>query len=271
VKSFIQRMAFGLAAWMCASTILIAAPLKLVIHDDTGAEGEPLPTQARYNLLKQAIERAISRPVDILVTRDRERVADMMERNQGDLFITYGSDLAAKAVLALGYSFVATARPDIHVAFIGKSAPLENLKELQGKAVAMPRAESLAGQMCLAELRDFLGNKFVARHSREYSAVVWAVENNVESVGCIASHAKAKESLAAKKLKVIYEGRPVPGLPVVASLGLPAADRAAIAKVLSNLDEEGAGAAVLKLFGVTGFTEGGEARLRALSSWLKPK
>ncbi len=270
MKNILNCVALGLAV-LVVSTSAIAVPLKLVVHDDTGAEGEPLPTQSRYNQLKQTIERAISRPVDILVTRDRERVADMMERNQGDLFITHGSDLAAKAVQTLGYGFVATARPDVHVAFIGKSAVIENLRELQGKTIAMPRAESLAGQMCLAELRDFLGNKFVARHSREYSAVVWSIENNVETVGCIASHAKAKESLAAKKLKVIYEGRPVPGLPIVASLGLPAADRMAIAKVLSNLEEDGAGAGVLKLLGVTGFTEGGEARLRALSSWLKPK
>jgi ABC-type phosphate/phosphonate transport system substrate-binding protein len=265
-----------ICAALCLSAALlvtpsIAAPLKLVIHDDTGAEGEPLPPLSRYNPLKQVIEKAISRPVDVLVTRDRDRIADLMERNQGDVFITHGSDLAAKALQTLGFSFIATSRPDVHVVFIGKSAVIANLKELQDKAIAMPRAETLSGQMCLAELRDFLGGKFTARHSREYSAVVWSVENNVETVGCIASHAKAKETLNAKKLKVLYEGRPVPGLPVVASLGLPAADRAAIAKALSNLEEEGAGSGVLKLLGVTGFTEGGEARLRALSSWLKAK
>jgi ABC-type phosphate/phosphonate transport system substrate-binding protein len=270
VKRILICASLGVCAALLAAPST-AAPLKLVVHDDIGAEGEPLPPLSRYTPLKQVIEKAIARPVDVLVTRDRERVSDLMERNQGDVFITRGSDLAAKALQTLGFSFIATSRPDVHVIFIGKSAAIENLKELQGKSIAMPRAETLSGQMCLAELRDFLGNKFTARHSREYSAVVWSVENNVETVGCIASHAKAKESLSTKKLKLLYEGRPVPGLPVVASLGLPAADRAAIAKALSNLEEEGAGSAVLKVLGITGFTEGGEARLRALSSWLKAK
>ena len=60
-------------------------------------------------------------------------------------------------------------------------------------------------------------------------------------------------------------------MPVVAGLGLPAADRTAIAKVLASYDESPAGEVILKSLGVTGFTEGGELRLRALNGWLKAK
>ncbi|MGL5002365.1 MAG: phosphate/phosphite/phosphonate ABC transporter substrate-binding protein [Casimicrobium sp.] len=249
----------------------MAAPLKLVIHDDSGNEGEAPPPASRFAPLKQTIETAIARPVEILVTRDRLRVRDLMERNQADVFITDGSDLAAKALGTLGYNFIATARPDVQVLFVGKGGPIELLKQLAGKTVAMPPAESLVGKMCLAELRDFLGTQVMARHSREYSAVLWSVENNVEPVGCIASYAKARDSIEAKKLKVVYEGRPVPAKPVVAALSLPSADRAAIAKALSNLDDEGAGKSALRSVGVSSFSEGGETRLRALSSWLKDK
>jgi ABC-type phosphate/phosphonate transport system substrate-binding protein len=265
------RVTFCAAALALFAPLAWAAPLKLVIHDDSGNEGEPPPTVGQYAALRKTIEVAIARPVELLITRDRQRVIDLMERNSADVFITPGTDIAARALLTLGYNFVAAARPDVTVLFIGKGAPVENLKSFAGKSISMPAADSLAGQMCLAEMRDFNGKAFTPRHSREYGGVVWAVANGVEPVGCIASHAKTKETLAAKGLKVVYEGRPVPAMPVVSALSLPAADRAAIAKALSNLDDEGSGKASLKPLGVASFSEGGELRLRTLSTWLKPK
>jgi ABC-type phosphate/phosphonate transport system substrate-binding protein len=268
---WIRNVARVAAALFLLCTCAFAAPLKLVIHDDSGSEGESPPSVASYAPLRQTIEKAIARPVELTVTRDRRRVDELMEKSLGDVFITHASDLAAKAIVSLGYNFIATGRPDVNVLFIGKSSPIESPKALANKTIAMPPADSLAGQMCLAELRDFVGKQFTARHAKEYSAIVWSVENNVEPVGCIASHAKAKESLAAKKINVMYEGRPVPAKPVVGALTLPAADRATIARALSNLDDEGAGRAALKSVGLSGFTEGGETRIRSLPAWLKAK
>ena len=135
----------------------------------------------------------------------------------------------------------------------------------------MPRAESMYGQVCASELRDFVGRQYTGRFNTEYSAVVYAIENNLSAVGCIPSIARARDTLAAKGIKVLYEGRPQPAMPVVAGLGLPAADRTAIAKALASYDESPAGEIILKSLGVTGFTEGGETRLRALNGWLKAK
>jgi ABC-type phosphate/phosphonate transport system substrate-binding protein len=250
---------------------LVANALKIVIHDDSGAEGDGAIEVSRYAPLKQTLEKAIGRPIELLATRDRRRVGEMMERNQADVFITQGTDVAANALQSLGYTFVVSGRPDVNVLFIGKMGPIDNLKSLAGKAIAMPPAESLSGQMCIAELRDFLGKQFIVRHAKEYSAIVWSVEHNVEPVGCIASHAKAKKALAAKKINVIYDGRPVPAMPVVAALTVRASDRAAIAKALSNLEEEGVGRESLKAVGLTGFSEGGETRIRTLAAWLKAK
>ena len=245
-----------------------AAPLKLVIHEESGAEGDALPPASKYSALKRSLETALGRPVDIALTRDRQRVYDWMEHNQGDVFMTNAADLAAKALTGLGYNFIATGRPDVTVLFIGKSAPVENLKAFSGNAISMPRAESMFGQVCASELRDFIGRQYTGRFSTEYSAVVYAVENNLSAVGCIPSIAKARDTLAAKGIKVLYEGRPQPAMPVVAGLSLPAADRTAIAKVLASYDENPAGEVILKSLGITGFTEGGEIRLRALNAWL---
>jgi ABC-type phosphate/phosphonate transport system substrate-binding protein len=263
-----MRAAIGFVMLVLAGAASHAASLKLVIHEDVGSEGEQSPPLSRYNALKTALETAIARPVDIVYTRDRARVLDMMERNQGDLFITHASDVAAKALTSLGFSFIATARPEANVTFIGKGVNIENLTALKGKAIATPRIELTYGMACAAELRDFVGADYIARPAREYSAVVWAVEHGVDSVGCIPSQARAHEGLQKKGIKVLYQGRPIPTLPAVASPSVPAGDRALIAKVLSNLDE---GSAALKPLGVTGFTEGGEIRLRALNAWLKPK
>jgi len=260
-----------LGALTALSLDINAAPLKLVIHEESGAEGDPLPPTSKYSALKRSLEAAIGRPVDIALTRDGQRVYDWMEHNQGDVFMTNAADLAAKALTGLGYNFIASGRPDVNVLFIGKGAPVENLKTLSGSAISMPRAESMYGQVCASELRDFIGRQYTGRFNTEYSAVVYAVENNLSAVGCIPSIAKARETLAAKGIKVLYEGRPQPAMPVVAGLGLPAADRTAIAKVLSSYDESPAGEAILKSLGVTGFTEGGEIRLRALNAWLKAK
>jgi len=248
-----------------------AAALKLVIHEESGAEGEPLPPVSKYNALKRSLETALGRPVEILLTRDRVRVYEWMERNHADVFITNAADLAAKALTSLGYNFVASARPDVTVLFVGKGNPIENLKTLSGMSIALPRPETMFGQVCASELRDFLGRQYTARPSMEYAAVVYSVENNLSNAGCIPSTARARESLQAKGIKVIYEGRPQPATPVVAGLGLPAADRALIAKALTNYEEGAAGDAILKSLGVTGFTEGGETRLRMLNTWLKAK
>ena len=265
----LQIMALtAVLALATASTTAEAAPLKLVIHEESGAEGEALPPAAKYSALKRSLEAALGRPVDIALTRDRQRVFDWMERNQGDVFMTNAADLAAKALTGLGYNFIATGRPDVTVLFIGKSAPVENLKAFSGSAISMPRAESMFGQVCASELRDFIGRQYTGRFSTEYSAVVYAVENNLSGVGCIPSIAKTRDTLAAKSIKVLYEGRPQPAMPVVAGFGLPAADRAAIAKVLASYDENPAGEVILKSLGITGFTEGGEIRLRALNAWL---
>ena len=253
------------------SVTIDAAPLKLVIHEESGAEGDALPPVSKYNALKRSLETALGRPVDIALTRDRQRVYDWMESNQGDVFMTNAADLAAKALTGLGYNFVASGRPDVTVLFIGKGAPVENLKAFSGTAISMPRAESMYGQVCASELRDFVGRQYTSRFNTEYSAVVYAVENNLSAVGCIPSIAKARDTLTAKGIKVLYEGRPQPAMPVVAGLGLPAADRTAIAKALASYDESPAGEVILKSLGVTGFTEGGELRLRALNGWLKAK
>lgn len=265
-----------LVAPLCALLLLlaplaptVAAPLKLVIHEESGAEGEPLPPLSRYAALKRALESALGRPVEIALTRDRQRVYEWMERNQADVFITNAADLAAKALTALGYNFIATARPDVTVLFVGKGAPVDNLKALSGFAISMPRQETMFGQVCAAELRDFVGKQYTGRYNAEYAAVVYAVENGLSAVGCIPSNARARDSLQAKGIKVVYEGRPQPALPVISSLGLPAADRAAVAKVLTNFEEGASGDSALKSLGVTGFTEGGETRLRMLNNWLK--
>jgi hypothetical protein len=63
---------WGLAAIVATSLSFFApstahsAPLRLVIHEDTGAEGDALPPLSRFNPVKRAIEKAISRPVDIV-------------------------------------------------------------------------------------------------------------------------------------------------------------------------------------------------------------
>lgn len=260
-----------LATLVTQSARADAAPLKLVIHEESGAEGDPLPPISKYNALKRSLETALGRPVEIALTRDRQRVYDWMEGNQGDVFMTNAADLAAKALTGLGYNFIASGRPDVTVLFIGKGAPIDNLKAFSGNAISMPRAESMYGQVCASELRDFIGRQYTGRFSTEYSAVVYAVENDLSTVGCIPSIAKARETLATKGIKVLYEGRPQPAMPVVAGVGLPAADRAVIAKLLSSYDESPAGENILKSLGVTGFTEGGEIRLRALNGWLKAK
>jgi ABC-type phosphate/phosphonate transport system substrate-binding protein len=253
------------------ATQTVAAPLKLVIQEESGAEGDALPPLSKYSALKRSLETALGRPVDIALTRDRQRMFDWMQANQGDVFMTHSGDLAARALAGLGYTFIATARPDVNVLFIGKGAPVENLKAFSGNSISMPRAESHYGQVCAAELRDFIGRQYTARFSTEYSAVVYAVENNLSTVGCIPSVAKARETLAAKGIKVLYEGRMQSAMPVIAGVGLPAADRAAIAKVITAYDESPAGEAILKSLGVGGFTQGGEIRLRALTAWLQSK
>ena len=63
---------------------------------ESGAEGEAVAALARYSALKRALETALSRPVEIALTRDRQRVYEWMERNQADVFMTNAADLAQR-------------------------------------------------------------------------------------------------------------------------------------------------------------------------------
>ena len=75
------------------SSAIDAAPLKLVIHEESGAEGDALPPVSKYNALKRSLETALGRPVDIALTRDRQRMYDWMEQNHGDVFMTNAAEL----------------------------------------------------------------------------------------------------------------------------------------------------------------------------------
>lgn len=262
--ALVGALAVIIGAWPVA----VSAQLRIAIQDESAAEGESIPPPARFAPLKRVIEAATGKTVDVFITRDRTRILDMMERNGADFFFLHGTDLAGRALNALGYHFIGSARPDVRALFIGSGPPVENLKSFVGKSVAMPTPDTLYGQMCAAEWRDFGGAASASRPSRETSAVVWAVENAVAPVGCIPSNARALATLEAKKLRVVYEGRPVPNMPVVAGLGVTAGDRAAVARVLSGLEEDHA---AFRVLGVSSFSTAGEARVRSLAQWLKGK
>ncbi|MCZ2135665.1 MAG: phosphate/phosphite/phosphonate ABC transporter substrate-binding protein [Burkholderiales bacterium] len=271
MKSLLMALGavFALGA---ASAVAAPAPalpaLKIAIHDEGGAEGEPLPPLSRYAPLKKVLETGLGRPIEISLTRDRKRLFEWMERNQADIFMTTAADLAAKALATLKYQYVAMARPDVAVIFVGKGAPIDNLKKLAGQAIGMPRPDTMFGQVCAAELRDFIGQQYTARPSTEYAAVIYAVENNLAQAGCIPATARARETMGEKGIKVIYEGRLQPALPVVANPTVSAADRAALGRILGGLEDTPTGEPALKALGVAAFTEGGETRLRMLNAWL---
>ncbi len=261
-------LAGALATLTGTLPVAASAQLRIAIQDESAAEGEPIPPPTRFAPLKRVIEMATGKTVDVFITRDRTRILDLMERNGADFFFLHGTDLAGRALNALGYHFIGSARPDVRALYIGSGPPVENLRSFVGKSVAMPAPDSLYGQMCAAEWRDFGGSASALRPSRETSAVVWTVENAVAPVGCIPSNARALATLEAKRLRVVYEGRPVPNMPVVAGLGVSAGDRAAVARALSGLEEDHA---AFKVLGVSSFSTAGEARVRSLAQWLKGK
>ncbi len=255
---------------LCLSTAN-AAPLKILLQEEGGTDVDAATVATRYAALKKILEKAVGRQVDISLTLNRTRVTSAMASNAADVYILQSSDLAAKALTDLKYQFMATARPDVNALFVGYGAAVDSPKAFSGKNVAMPKADSSFGQICRGELDAFNATAYTPQHNNEMGAVIWAVENKVSAVGCIPSNSRVKETLAAKKIIVLYEGRLMQSFPVIGAPGLAAADRIAVTKALTSLDESEAGEAAMKPLGVTGFTEGGEIRLRALSGFLKPK
>jgi phosphonate transport system substrate-binding protein len=264
------RACFALSLTACLS-IANAAPLKILLQEEGGTDADAASASTRFAALKKVLEKAVARPVEITLTLNRARVSAAMAGNSFDVYILQSSDLAAKALLNLKHQFIATARPDVNAVFVGYGAAVESPKAFSGKNVAMPKADSSFGQVCRGELEAFNATGYTSNHNNEMGAVIWAVENKVSAVGCIPSSSRVKEALTAKKINVLYEGRMMQSFPVVGSPGLAAADRIALARALAALDESPAGEEILKPLGVTGFTEGGEPRLRALNSFLKLK
>jgi phosphonate transport system substrate-binding protein len=262
---------FSVSLLLLCLPIASAAPLKILLQEEGGSDADAANVAARYAPLKKILEKAVGRPVDISLTLNRARVTTAMAGNAADVYILQSSDLAAKALTELKYLFMATARPDVNALFVGYGAAVDSPKAFSGQNVAMPKADSSFGQICRAELDAFNATGYTPQHNNEMGAVMWAVENKVSAVGCIPSNSRVKEALAAKKITVLYEGRLMQSFPVIGAPGLAAADRIAVTKALTSLDESEAGEAAIKPLGVTGFTEGGELRLRALSSFLKPK
>lgn len=252
-------------------TLSHAAPLKILLQEEGGSEADSAGIATRLAALKKILDKALGRPVEFSATANRARTVSAMEGNLADIYILQSSDLASKAVTLLKHSFIAAARPDVNVLFIGFGAKVDTPKAFAGKSIAMPKTDSSFGQICLGELRDFGATGVMPHHSNEIGAVIWAVENKVDSVGCIPSSSRMKDSLAAKKINVLYEGRLMQTFLVIGSPNLAPADRAALTKALVSLDESEAGEASVKPLGLTGFTESGEARLRTLGSFLPVK
>jgi phosphonate transport system substrate-binding protein len=263
--------AFSVCFILLCVPVVNAAPLKILLQEEGGTDADIANAPVKFGALKRILEKAVGRPVEIVVTLNRVRVSTAMASNAADVYILQSSDLAAKALTELKHQFMATARPDVSVLFVGYGPVADSPKAFSGKSIAMFKADSSFGQICRGELDAFNVTGYTPQHNNEMGAVIWAVENKVSAVGCIPSSLRVKETLTAKKINVLYEGRLMQSFPVVGAPGLSAADRIAVTKALTSLDESEPGEASIKPLGITGFTEGGESRLRTLSDFLKHK
>ncbi|MCS6996383.1 MAG: phosphate/phosphite/phosphonate ABC transporter substrate-binding protein [Casimicrobiaceae bacterium] len=244
----------------------------LLVSEGTSGGQDTFMVQTRFEPLAQLISRAVGAPVQILVARDFGLLERMIAEQRADFVIARPSDYPARGIRDHGYTLVATAKPDGQCVFIGPKGakPWSSLRELNGKALALPEERSYMARLCRAVIRQAGASPASIKFHIEQGAVGFAVENGLFPVGGVASYSSVAANWEKKGGVILWRGEPQPYLPLIARRTVTPTQIERVREALRAVSSD-PNAPLLRSLNIQGFDTAQDDRLMRLLAFLEAR
>lgn len=270
-RPLLTLLAALLAVGALPASAQAAASLSLAVSEGTSGGIDAATARKKYAPMAERLSAALGTPVEIVFVREFAALEQGMKDNRFDFVVARPSDYPARGLRDYRYQYVANAEPQGHCMLaVTADSPIRAVAELRGKTFVMPEEAAYMTRFCRAELREQgidLAKENVF-YVREQGAIPFGLENGIADVGGMASYSGAIVQWEKKAQRVLHKSAGQPYMPVVASPDLSAEQITKARAVLLGLADDAAGQAFLKQLKITGFSAGGEERLRKLLAWL---
>ncbi|MEZ5704294.1 MAG: PhnD/SsuA/transferrin family substrate-binding protein [Burkholderiaceae bacterium] len=270
-----RKSVVGLVGLMGLLPLGASAELVLAVSEGTSGGGAGVTDAqmaTKYKPLVEVMEKVLKDSVQVRYVRSFAKLEQGMRDGSFDLVIARPSDYPARGVRDHGFSAVTTTLPDGHcLLVVRKDAPFKTLQDIQGKPLILPEESAYMTKFCLAELRDQGIKPSKIHHVREQAAIPFSVSKHLVDYGGIASYSGAAKRLEAEGLRVLFQSRPKPFLPLVAGRRVSPEQVQALRAAMTELQATEQGAAALSAIGLKAFDTDPQQRLIALLNWLEGK
>jgi phosphonate transport system substrate-binding protein len=256
--------------WVCPAQ---AQTQQLILGISEGTSGglDHAQAVAKYGGLADVIGHAIKAKVKVVFAREFKQLEEGMKDGRFDFVMARPSDYPARALRDYGYHYIASAKPDGQCFIIvPKDSPLNSVKDIKGKKIALPEQISYMSRVCAAELRDqgIPIDKENVKYVREQAAVGFYIDNKFVDVGGVASYSSLAKKWEKDGNRILHKSAPQPYFPLIANKKMRPEQLDAIQADLMALPNSEAGRELLKRIGVDKFDTTSEPRMRELLKWL---
>ncbi|MDM0075204.1 PhnD/SsuA/transferrin family substrate-binding protein [Variovorax sp. J2P1-59] len=265
----------GFAPWAVALLLAAAAPAHaLVIGVTEGVTYQASDSQieAKFEPIAEALSKALKQPVTIKILSSYRNAREALKQNQVDLAFVHPAHVAFEATKAGNFKTLAWTAgfTDYKVSFLCKDTQaISNWKEIAGKSLVMPDADSITSVITRAMLREqgLQDGAVKTTNTRYQDAVPFYVQNGFAAYGATAS-AKVVKDWQSTGGKTCAESRAVPIKQWLASSKLDASTVATARDTLLGLGQSDAGKRALATSTYAGFIAPSPEVEKTLMSWL---
>lgn len=249
----------------------VAQELVFAINDGASYHDSG-PVTERYKPLQELLERELKRPVKI---KSVEKYADFdkgLANEHYDLAYIHPAHIALRAVKNGKYVGIVTARDFTNYrarVMVKKESPLKSIRDLKGKKIGVPNAETITSVMFTANLSalGFARPEKSFTTTRYQDALPFMIDNGFVDAAVTGSDAVAKEWVG-KGGRIIGETQPIPIKQFLVSTRLKDTERSKIQELLLKLTETESGKSTLKKLSMKGFVPWNDVVMRDATSRL---
>ncbi|QDQ27827.1 phosphate/phosphite/phosphonate ABC transporter substrate-binding protein [Chitinimonas arctica] len=247
------------------------APLCMAVAEGSSGQADLAQVRDRYRALGDEIGKALERPVKIRVL-SFNALLQTVKQGDCELVYTRTSYIAGWAIRDEQYKLLAANEGSKQVVFIAPAgSQYASLRDLRGKRVAMPDAQSDLTRVAYAMLRD-AGMKpedVVAQPTSQQEAILFGVESQLSDVGVLTSNSKAAKDWAKKGGVVMaVKSRVLPNWSFLAGPRLSAGEAKTLQETLLTLSQSPTGKKALQDASLVELVTAKPADYLSVVNWL---
>jgi len=270
-----RRACAAIGPWAAALLLSAGAPahaLVLGVTEGVTYQATDKQIEAKFEPIAEMLSKALKQPVTIKVLSSYGSARQAFKQQQVDLAFVHPAHVAFEATKGGGYKTLAWTEgfTEYKVSFLCKDAQaITNWKDIAGKSLVMPDADSITSVITRAMLREqgLKDGMVKVSNTRYQDAVPFYVQNNFTAYGATASAGVLKAWKTAGG-KTCAESRPVPIKQWLASSKLDATTAATVREALLGLGQSDGGKRALATSTYAGFIAPSADIEKTLTTWL---